>query len=89
MAIGDLDRLVDGWHPNPHEILGPHLFKGEVTVRVLRPMAESVTVVTENYSIHLDHEFRGVWCGVISMPEAPNYSIEVQYGDKIVGVIRP
>lgn len=84
VAIGDLDRLVDGWHPNPHEILGPHLFKGEVTVRVLRPMAESVTVVTENYSIHLDHEFRGVWCGVIPMSNVPNYSIEVQYGDKIV-----
>ncbi len=84
VAIGDLDRLVDGWHPNPHEILGPHLFKGEVTVRVLRPMAESVTVVTENHSIHLDHEFRGVWCGVIPMSNVPNYSIEVQYGDKIV-----
>jgi 1,4-alpha-glucan branching enzyme len=84
VAIGDLDRLVDGWHSNPHEILGPHLFKGEVTVRVLRPMAESVTVVTENFSIQLDHEFRGVWCGVIPMPNVPNYSIEVQYGDQIV-----
>ncbi len=84
VAIGDLDRLVDGWHPNPHEILGPHLFKGEVTLRVLRPMAESVTVVTENFSIQLDHEFRGVWCGVIPMPNVPNYSIEVQYGDQIV-----
>ena len=84
VAIGDLDRLVDGWHPNPHEILGPHPFKGEVTLRVLRPMAESVTVVTENSSIQLDHEFRGVWCGVIPMPNVPNYSIEVQYGDQIV-----
>ena len=84
VAIGDLDRLVDGWHPNPHAILGPHQFKGEVTVRVLRPMAESVTVVTENYSIQLDHEFRGVWCGVFSMLDVPNYSIEVQYGDQIV-----
>lgn len=89
VAIGDLDRLVDGWHHNPHQILGPHQFEGGVTVRVLRPMAESVTVVTEISSIQLAHEFRGVWCGVISMPDVPNYSIEVQYGDQIVSAEDP
>ena len=83
-ALADLDRLVDGWHENPHEILGPHQYRGAVTVRVLRPMADSVTVVTEHGSIQLDHEFRGIWCGVIPVQQVPNYSIEVQYGADLV-----
>ncbi|GDX33009.1 1,4-alpha-glucan branching enzyme GlgB [Actinomycetes bacterium] len=84
-----LDQLVEGWHPNPHEILGPHLYQGSVTVRVLRPMADSVTVVTDSASIQLDHEFRGIWCGTIPASVVPNYSIEVQYGDEIIATDDP
>ncbi len=46
VSVLDLDRLVDGWHHDPHSILGPHLHGPVVTIRVLRPAAESVTAVT-------------------------------------------
>lgn len=88
-SLADLDRLVDGWHANPHDILGPHLHGGAVTVRVLRPMADSVTLVTEHGSIPLEHEFRGVWCGIIPASSVPFYSIEVKYGDNIVAADDP
>ena len=32
----ELDRLVDGAHYSPHSILGPHVGKNAVTLRVLR-----------------------------------------------------
>ena len=37
VSVLDLDRLVDGWHHDPHSILGPHADGDVVTVRVLRP----------------------------------------------------
>jgi len=37
VSVLDLDRLVDGWHHDPHSILGPHLQASVVTIRVLRP----------------------------------------------------
>ncbi len=45
VSVLDLDRLVDGWHHDPHSILGPHVEDGVVTIRVLRPAAESVTIM--------------------------------------------
>ena len=40
-----LDTLVDGTHPQPHDVLGPHINDGVVTIRVLRPNATSVVLV--------------------------------------------
>ena len=40
----DLDRVVDGWHHDPHSILGPHAGTDSVTIRALRPLAEAVTL---------------------------------------------
>ena len=65
----DLGRLVDGSHHQPHGILGPHIHDGSVTVRVLRPLADSVTVITPEGPVALRHEYRGIWCGVIESPD--------------------
>jgi 1,4-alpha-glucan branching enzyme len=84
VPVFDLGRVVDGSHHQPHEILGPHAHGGAVTVRVLRPLADSVTVVTPDARISLRHEYRGIWCGVIESPEIPHYTIEVEYAGSVV-----
>ena len=84
VSVLDLDRLVDGWHHDPHSILGPHLHGPVVTIRVLRPGAESVTVVTPAGRYPLEHEHRGVWVVAIPAAVVPDYSIDVAYGGSIV-----
>ena len=44
----ELDLLISGGHGHPHSVLGPHVHKGSVTVRILRPLASSVAVVHGN-----------------------------------------
>ena len=56
----EMDRVIDGAHHDPHSILGPHLADGVVTIRVLRPMAESVAVVVGDRATTMQHEHRGV-----------------------------
>jgi len=86
VSVLDIDRLVDGWHHDPHSILGPHASSDAVTVRVLRPGAESVTVVTSAGRVQLEHEHRGVWVGVLPGNTVPDYSVDVTYvGSTIPG----
>jgi len=74
-----LDQIVAGEHGDPHAVLGAHEYDGAVTVRVLRPLAESVTVVHDGGRVRLDHEHEGVWCGVLATPAPPSYRLEVKY----------
>jgi len=80
----DLGRIVDGSHHQPHGILGPHAHDGSVTVRVLRPLADSVTLVTAGGRVPLRHEYRGIWCGVIDVAKIPHYTVEVEYAGTVV-----
>ncbi len=84
VATPDLDRIVDGWHYAPHSILGAHLHEGAVTVRVLRPNADSVVIVTPDGRVPLAHEHRGIWVGVIDRPEVPHYSVDAEYAGTVV-----
>ena len=84
VSVLDLDRLVDGWHHDPHSILGPHAGAGSVTVRVLRPGAEHVELVTPQARVPFTHEHRGVWVAVLPGTVAPDYSVDVSYGGAIV-----
>ncbi|HSE70975.1 MAG TPA: 1,4-alpha-glucan branching protein GlgB [Nocardioidaceae bacterium] len=74
-----LDLLVRGEHGDPHSVLGAHPHDGAVTVRVLRPLAESVTVVHEGGRVPLEHEHEGIWVGVVDVPAVPDYRLEVKY----------
>ncbi len=74
-----LEQIVRGEHGDPHSVLGAHEHGGAVTVRVLRPLADSVTVVFEGGPVPLEHEHGGVWCGVLDVPEVPDYRLEVTY----------
>ena len=75
----DLQRLHDGTHHDPHSLLGPHVDNDGVTIRTLRPFAKSVTVITEDDRVALEHEAHGVWAGVLPGEDVPNYRIEVEY----------
>ncbi|MDZ7577517.1 MAG: 1,4-alpha-glucan branching protein GlgB [Candidatus Nanopelagicales bacterium] len=75
----ELDRLVDGAHHDPHSLLGPHKYQDAITVRVLRPLAESVRVIVGDKHYDLKHEHRGVWVGVLPIPEVPDYSLDVTF----------
>lgn len=84
VATDELDRLVDGRHSQPHALLGPHPHIDGVTIRVLRPMAESVDVILDGKSIALNHEHRGVWVGVVPGDEVPDYRLLVTYAGEAV-----
>ena len=81
VSTADLDALVAGSHASPHAVLGPHLHDGGVTVRALRPLAESVQVYVGADSVALEHEHVGVWVGVLPQRDVTDYRLQVQYAD--------
>jgi 1,4-alpha-glucan branching enzyme len=74
-----LEQVVTGRHGDPHAVLGAHSHDGGTTVRVLRPLAESVVVVHGGQRVPLEHEYEGVWVGRLDVPEPPDYRLEVTY----------
>ncbi|MGZ4470872.1 MAG: 1,4-alpha-glucan branching protein GlgB [Nocardioidaceae bacterium] len=78
-----LDQLVNGTHGDPHAVLGAHPHDGAVTVRVFRPLASTVEVVYGGDRARLDHEYEGIWVGVLPVPDVPDYRLEVSYGDDV------
>jgi 1,4-alpha-glucan branching enzyme len=79
-----LDSLVRGDFAEPHSVLGPHVHDGAVTVRVLRPMAERVEVLVGDSAYPLEHEYEGVFAGVLPFPTVPDYRLAVTYaGNRI------
>lgn len=76
-----LERLVSGTYHDPHQVLGPHLGDGAVTLRVLRPFASTVAAVYDNAHVELEHEFEGIWVGVLDLDKVPDYRLEVTYTD--------
>ncbi len=75
----ELELLITGGHGHPHAVLGPHVHEGAVTVRVLKPLASSVTVVSDGTETPLTHEHGGIWVGVLPVAEVPDYRIQVAY----------
>ncbi|MBB6407334.1 1,4-alpha-glucan branching enzyme [Arthrobacter sp. AZCC_0090] len=80
-----LGRVAAGAHHAPHSVLGAHLDDhGHVTIRTVKHLAESVTVVTEAGSTPMIHETDGVWVAVLEPLQhghVPDYRLEVVYGD--------
>ncbi|WP_299033687.1 1,4-alpha-glucan branching protein GlgB [uncultured Pseudokineococcus sp.] len=74
-----LDAVAHGAHAFPHDALGPHPHDGGVTVRVRRPLAERVVVVTAAGRTELEHEHDGVWAGVLPTSEVPDYRVETTW----------
>lgn len=84
---GVLARISDGTHFAPHSVLGAHLGSdGVATVRALRHLAESVTVVTAGGEYPMAHEHGGIWVAVVPVEEpghVPDYRLDVGYGGVI------
>ncbi len=89
MTHDDLQTLVAGHHHDPHAVLGPHVGPDGVTVRVLRPMATTVEVVTPQGRHRLEHEHHGVWRGVLPSKHVPDYRLEVEYDGQTVSTDDP
>src|SRR5699024_8853145 len=53
----EVELLMRGLHRDPHSLLGAHPHDGGITIRALRPLAESVTVRLEGGERHeMEHE---------------------------------
>jgi 1,4-alpha-glucan branching enzyme len=83
VPAGEIELLVAGRHGNPHAVLGAHPHEGGVTVRTLKPLARTVTVVVGDQRVELEHEAHGVWAGVVPGEQVPDYRLEVTYADGV------
>jgi len=77
----ELAAIAGGTHGDPHRVLGPHLVDAGVVVRVLRPMAASVVVVTQDARYDAAHVQDGVWEATLDVAQVPDYRVHVTYGD--------
>jgi len=75
-----LHAVANGTWYDPHGVLGPHPGGGGVTIRTLRPLADSVVVLTTDTRVPARHEQDGVWVAVLPGEEVPDYRLEVTYG---------
>ena len=85
----DLSAVSNATFYNPHEVLGGHLGSGDhagtVTIRVLRPLAKSVTIDTQKGTAEARHEFNGVFVAVIAAEKTadgwavPDYRVCTTY----------
>jgi 1,4-alpha-glucan branching enzyme len=75
----ELHRLLAGEHHDPHSVLGAHPHPDGTVVRVLRPHADEVTVLTNGGEYPLEHYTGGLFHGVTKDPG--DYRVRVRYGD--------
>ncbi|MEV5977067.1 1,4-alpha-glucan branching enzyme [Streptomyces sp. NPDC052114] len=76
----DRARLLSGTHHDPHGVLGAHPVPGGTAFRVLRPYAESVTVVAEDFRAELRDDGDGFFSAVLPLRSVPDdYRLRVAY----------
>ncbi|MDO8143005.1 MULTISPECIES: 1,4-alpha-glucan branching protein GlgB [unclassified Isoptericola] len=95
-----LTAVARGTTHDPHSVLGAHLLPAEAggapaaVVRVLRPLADEVVVLTvgpDGEEEHpATHEAGGVWSAVVPAPtdddgtrHAPDYRVRTRYADDV------
>ena len=82
---GVLAEIAAGTHHEPHAVLGPHVDDDGVTIRVLRPLATTVTIETLEGQVEATHQHEGVWSAHLPGSEAPDYRVHVTYdGEPLV-----
>jgi 1,4-alpha-glucan branching enzyme len=82
VSLGEIDRVVAGTHHDPHAILGAHPGPDGVLVRVLRPLAKSVTIVLPDGGRYpAEHVHEGVFAATLPGPQTPDYRVAVSYPD--------
>jgi 1,4-alpha-glucan branching enzyme len=77
---GEIDAIVAGTSHDPHAVLGAHPGPDGVAVRVLRPLARTVTVVLDDGRRYpARHQHRGVFSVTLPVSEVPGYRLAVRY----------
>ena len=74
-APGETERLVGGWHHDPHGLLGAHPVPGGTAIRVLRPLAEQVVVETAAGRYLLSHHQDGLFTGLLPTNALPKTAL--------------
>jgi len=73
--------LVAGHHPQPHATLGQHAVENGFVIRVIRPLADSVTAIrADSERVPLSHLADGLWQG-FSAGVGQAYRIETTYSN--------
>ncbi len=88
VSHAEIDQLLAGHHYDPHAILGGHPGPDGVTIRALRPLAETVTLVLPGGSrVPMQHVHQGVFSATVPGHTVPDYRIAVTYpgADETVG----
>lgn len=74
-----LASLVAGSHPQPHSSLGQHPIDGGWVIRVVRPLAATVTAIrADGTRIALEHVDSGLWHG-FAPGDGQAYTVETTY----------
>ncbi|QOR69627.1 1,4-alpha-glucan branching protein GlgB [Ruania alkalisoli] len=76
-----LQAVAAGEHYAPHDVLGPHLADGVVTIRTVRHLATSVTIRTADADYPAVHEYGGIWTATLLAQEVPDYRVHTSYED--------
>ncbi len=79
-----LSAVANATHHSPHSVLGGHIHDGAVTIRTVRHLADSVTIVTKTGEYKATHEQDGIWTAVLPYETVPDYRLRVTYGDQVV-----
>jgi 1,4-alpha-glucan branching enzyme len=82
VSIAELDRIVSGTHHDPHSVLGAHPSPaGGMTVRALRPLATSVTVVLDDgRRFPAEHVHQGIFAADLpDEKDLASYRLSVTY----------
>ncbi|MEI6109217.1 MAG: 1,4-alpha-glucan branching protein GlgB, partial [Actinomycetes bacterium] len=80
----EIERVIDGWHHDPHSVLGAHSTETSTTFTILRPWANSVALVLGEEVIPLVHQLRGAWAITIEQPGLTEYTLQVDYGQGVI-----
>ncbi len=82
VGFGEIERVVAGQHHDPHSVLGAHPGPDGVTIRTLRPLAESVALVLPDGSrVAMTHLHQGVFEAVLPGRVVPDYRLAITYPD--------
>lgn len=81
LDIDLLHEVAHGTYHSPHSVLGAHAGDDSVTIRTVRPLADSVTVITPEGRFEAEHEAEGMWAAVVPGTAIPDYRLEVTYGE--------
>jgi 1,4-alpha-glucan branching enzyme len=80
VSLDEIEQVVAGQHHDPHSVLGAHAGPDGVTVRALRPLAASVTLVLDDgRRIPMTHLDQGVFTVTLPDKKVPDYRLATSY----------